>query len=41
MKAAETRVANGLTQAGAQARLAQYGYNELPEKHVNPLLKLT
>ena len=31
--------ADGLTQAEAQKRLTQYGYNELPEKHENPLLK--
>jgi H+-transporting ATPase len=30
----------GLTQAEAARRLSQYGYNELPEKRVNPLLKL-
>ncbi len=29
----------GLTNAEAQKRLAQYGYNELEEKKVNPLLK--
>jgi len=31
---------DGLTQAEAQRRLARYGYNEIPEKSVNPLLKL-
>jgi H+-transporting ATPase len=30
----------GLTQAEAKQRLEKFGYNELPEKHVNPLLKL-
>jgi magnesium-transporting ATPase (P-type) len=30
---------DGLTQAEGQARLAQYGYNELPDKKDNPLLK--
>jgi H+-transporting ATPase len=29
----------GLTQAEAQARLASYGFNELPEKTVQPILK--
>ncbi len=32
-------VAAGLSQAEAKSRLAQYGFNELPEKRVNPLLK--
>jgi H+-transporting ATPase len=32
--------AAGLTQAEAQQRLETLGYNELPEKHVSPLLKL-
>ena len=31
--------AEGLSKAEAQARLAQYGYNELPEEKTNPLLK--
>jgi H+-transporting ATPase len=31
--------ADGLTEAEAQARLARYGYNELPEESVNALLK--
>jgi H+-transporting ATPase len=38
----QTRVgasADGLTPAEAQRRLAQYGYNELPEEKVNPFLK--
>lgn len=30
---------DGLTQAEAKNRLAQYGYNELPEEKVNPILK--
>jgi H+-transporting ATPase len=30
---------DGLTQAEAQKRLAQYGYNEIAEKKTNPLLK--
>jgi H+-transporting ATPase len=31
---------NGLSQAEAQRRLAQYGYNELPEEKTSPILKL-
>jgi len=30
----------GLNQAEARRRLEKYGYNELPERHVNPLLNL-
>jgi len=30
---------DGLTQHEAQSRLEHYGYNELPETKVNPLLK--
>jgi H+-transporting ATPase len=30
---------DGLSQSEAQARLRQYGFNELPEEKVNPLLK--
>jgi H+-transporting ATPase len=29
---------DGLTQQEAQARLSQYGYNELPDKKDNPLV---
>ena len=29
----------GLTQTAAQARLSKYGFNELPEEKVNPILK--
>jgi len=29
----------GLTQAEAQLRLTHYGYNEISEKKINPLLK--
>jgi H+-transporting ATPase len=31
--------AEGLTRAEAEARLARYGYNELPEEKANPLVK--
>jgi H+-transporting ATPase len=31
--------AEGLSQAEAERRLAQYGYNEIPEKETNPFLK--
>ena len=31
--------ATGLTQTEAKGRLAQYGFNELPEEKVNPILK--
>jgi len=30
---------NGLSQAEAQRRLAQYGYTEIEEKKTNPFLK--
>ena len=30
----------GLSREQARQRLEEYGYNELPEKHVNPLLKI-
>lgn len=30
---------NGLTKAEAEARLLEYGYNEIPEKRENPVLK--
>ena len=30
---------DGLTNSEAQRRLGQYGYNEIPEKKTNPLLK--
>jgi H+-transporting ATPase len=35
-----TTDSNGLSRAEAKERLEKFGYNELPEKHVNPLLKL-
>jgi H+-transporting ATPase len=31
--------AEGLSQSEAQARVGQFGFNELPEEKVNPLLK--
>jgi len=31
--------ATGLTQTEAKGRLAQYGFNELPEEKANPILK--
>ena len=30
---------DGLTEAEAQKRLAQYGFNEIEEKKINPFLK--
>ena len=30
---------DGLSDAEAQRRLAQYGYNEIAEQHINPLRK--
>jgi H+-transporting ATPase len=35
-----TTDSNGLSRAEAKERLEKFGYNELPEKRVNPLLKL-
>jgi len=35
----ETVSPGGLSQAEAQQRLEKYGYNEIPEEEVNPLLK--
>jgi H+-transporting ATPase len=39
LQAALEASADGLSQTEAQRRLAQYGYNEIAEKHVNPFLK--
>jgi H+-transporting ATPase len=40
MATATANAPAGLTSAEAKQRLEKFGYNELPEKHVNPLLKL-
>ena len=39
VKSAARASADGLGQAEATARLAKYGFNELPEEKVNPVLK--
>ena len=36
----DTDPVNGLTQDEARRRISEYGYNEVPERKTNPLLKL-
>ncbi len=38
-KQLNTNSESGLSKSEAEARLKSFGYNELPEKHVNPIIK--